>query len=235
MCFASTFFVHLSFNKQNAIHFSLVMEYNASERHISRKLGYQCEHAIKCRKVQKSGTGKCGGGTVMEKGYIQIYTGNGKGKTTAAFGLAVRALMSGKNVFVGQFVKDMEYNETKLQEYFDRITIRQLGRGCFLDRAPTAEDAEAARAGLKECCYAMSSGVYDVVILDEITIALRFGLFAVSDVVDALNAKAPGTEVVLTGRYAPQELIDMADLVTDMVEVKHYYNAGVLSRDGIDH
>ncbi|MDD2446157.1 MAG: cob(I)yrinic acid a,c-diamide adenosyltransferase [Tissierellia bacterium] len=171
----------------------------------------------------------------MGKGYIHIYTGNGKGKTTAAFGLAVRALLSGKRVYIGQFVKDMKYNETKLEEHFDNIVIKQLGRGCFITNEPNEEDIKAAKIGLEECNQALSSGEYDLVILDEITIALLYKLFHVSDVIEVLKSKAYSTEVVLTGRYAPEELIDIADLVTDMVEVKHYYTQGVLSRDGIDH
>lgn len=171
----------------------------------------------------------------MEKGYIHIYTGNGKGKTTAAFGLAVRALLSGKNVFIGQFVKDMKYNETKLDEHFDNIVIKQLGNGCFINREAGSDDINSAIEGLKECRNVLSSGKYDLVILDEITIALYFKLFRANEVIDILKSKSYNTEVVLTGRYAPKELIDIADLVTEMVEVKHYYTQGVLSRDGIDH
>lgn len=172
----------------------------------------------------------------MEKGYIHVYTGNGKGKTTAAFGLAARALLSGKKVFVAQFVKDMKYNETKLEDHFSNITIRQYGKGCFINgQMPETEDVLAARNGLDECRRILSEGEYDLVVLDEITIALYFKLLEVSDVLRALEEKSYGTEVVLTGRYAPKEIIDCADLVTDMAEVKHYYTQGVLSRDGIDH
>jgi cob(I)alamin adenosyltransferase len=171
----------------------------------------------------------------LEKGYIHVYTGNGKGKTTAAFGLAVRALLAGKKVFIGQFVKDMKYNETKLVEHFDNIEIKQLGKGCFITNAPNEEDIKAAKMGLDECNEKLSSGEYDLIILDEIFIALYFKLLSVNDVVNVLKNKAINTEVVLTGRYAPEELIDIADLVTEMVEVKHYYTQGVLSRDGIDH
>ncbi len=170
----------------------------------------------------------------MEKGYIHIYTGNGKGKTTAAFGLAIRAALSGKKVFIGQFVKDMKYNETKIQDYINNIEIKQLGRGCFIYEDPEDVDKEIAKKGLDECSALLSSGEYDLVILDEINIALYYKLFEVSDVVNALKNKAVKTEVVLTGRYAPKELIDMADLVTEMVEIKHYYSQGVLSREGID-
>ena len=171
----------------------------------------------------------------MEKGYIHVYTGNGKGKTTAAFGLSARALLSGKNVYVAQFVKDMKYNETKLENYFANIVIKQYGRGCFINEDPTEEDITVARNGLEECDKILSSGDYDLVILDEITIALYFKLLDVADVIRVLEKKAYNTEVVLTGRYAPLELIEMADLVTEMTEIKHYYKQGVLSRDGFDH
>ena len=171
----------------------------------------------------------------MNKGYIHIYTGNGKGKTTAAFGLAIRAALSDKKVFIGQFVKDMKYNETKIENYLDNIKIKQLGRGCFIYENPDEVDKEIAKRGLDECAFLLANGEYDLVILDEINIALYYKLFEVSDVVNALKNKAEKTEVVLTGRYAPDELIEMADLVTEMVEIKHYYSQGVLSRDGIDH
>lgn len=169
----------------------------------------------------------------MEKGYIHIYTGNGKGKTTAAFGLAIRAALSGKKVFIGQFVKDMKYNETKIEKYLDNIEIKQLGRGCFIYENPEDIDKEIAK-GLNECGKLLSSGDYDLIILDEINIALYYKLFEVSDVIEVLNNRSEKTEVVLTGRYAPKELIEMADLVTEMVEVKHYYTQGILSRSGID-
>ena len=170
----------------------------------------------------------------MEKGYIHIYTGNGKGKTTAAFGLAIRAALSGKKVFIGQFVKDMKYNETKIEKYLDNIEIKQLGRGCFIYENPEDIDKEIAKKGLNECGKLLSSGDYDLIILDEINIALYYKLFEVSDVIEVLNNRSEKTEVVLTCRYAPKDLIEMADLVTEMVEVKHYYTQGILSRSGID-
>ncbi|WP_290539817.1 cob(I)yrinic acid a,c-diamide adenosyltransferase [Alistipes sp.] len=175
------------------------------------------------------------------KGYLHVYTGNGKGKTTAAFGLALRALCSGKDVYVGQFVKSMKYNETKVEGLFDgtnpafgRIRIEQLGRGCFIGRDPEPADAEAAHKGWSRCAELLRSGEYAVVILDELTIALHFGLLSTAVVLDVLRNRHPAVEVVITGRYAPQGLIDAADLVTDMCEVKHYYRLGLLSRDGID-
>lgn len=170
----------------------------------------------------------------MEKGYIHIYTGDGKGKTTAAFGLAVRALCTGKSVFIGQFVKSMKYNETRMVEQFERVSIEQFGNGCMLTREATEEDIRAAREGLARCRNILLSGEYAVVILDELTIALFLGLLELEEVLQLLRDKRPETEVVITGRYASQELIDIADLVTEMREIKHYYKQGVLSRDGID-
>lgn len=178
----------------------------------------------------------------MEKGYIHIYTGDGKGKTTAAFGLAVRALCAGKDVYVGQFVKSMRYNETKIESlfnnadsHFGRICIEQLGRGCFINTTPDERDIAMAGEGLRHCAKLLASAEYDVVILDELTIALHFGLLPIEAVIEALRCRAESVEVAITGRYAPQVLIDMADLVTEMCEVKHYYSSGALSRNGIDH
>lgn len=167
--------------------------------------------------------------------YIQIYTGTGKGKTTAAFGLAVRALCAGKRVFIGQFVKSMKYHETHIETLFEKLTIRQFGRGCFINRNPEEEDCLLAREGLKLCDQMMASGNYDLIILDELNIALYFKLLELEEVLSVLSHRSPHTEVVITGRNAPQELIDRADLVTDMQEVKHYYTQGVLSREGFDH
>ena len=170
----------------------------------------------------------------MKQGYIHLYTGNGKGKTTAAFGLAVRALCAGKSVYIGQFVKSMKYNETGLEKFFDHLKIEQLGRGCFLRDEPVREDVEMAERGLAKCREAIFSGKYDVVILDELTIALHFGLLRIAEVLEILQNKRMETEIVMTGRYAAPELVETADLVTEMKEIKHYYSQGVLSRNGID-
>jgi len=171
----------------------------------------------------------------MEKGYIHVYTGNGKGKTTAAVGVAVRSLCIEKKVYIGQFIKDMTYNETKLVDKFDKLVIEQLGCGCFIDRHPTKKDKTLASNGLVHCAEILKSGKYDLVILDEITIAVYFKLIKSSDIITALKQKCLSTEVILTGRYATEDLIDYADLVTEMKEIKHYYTTqGVLSRDGID-
>lgn len=170
----------------------------------------------------------------MEKGYIHIYTGDGKGKTTAAFGLAVRALLAGKRVYIAQFVKSMKYNETRSVEKFEQVSIEQFGNGCMFNREATEEDIRMAHAGLARCIEILLAGKYDVVIVDELTIAFSLGLLKLEEVLNLLKNKRPETELIVTGRYAPQELIDGADLVTEMREVKHYYTQGVLSRDGID-
>ena len=177
----------------------------------------------------------------MEKGYIHIYTGNGKGKTTAAFGLALRAVCAGKRVYIGQFIKSMEYNENRLTTLLERaddtfgsLKIELLGRGCFLTDGPQAEDIRLAQEALRHCAEILRSDAYDVVILDELCIALCFHLLSAEEVLAVLRIRNPRLEVVITGRKAPQALIDAADLVTDMQEVKHYYQQGVLSRDGID-
>lgn len=170
------------------------------------------------------------------KGYIQLYTGNGKGKTTAAFGLAVRALCAGKRIFIGQFVKSIKYNETRIESLFEKqLVIRQFGRGCFLDHKPGKEDVFSASEGLRQCAEVLASAQWDLVVLDELTIAVYFGLLTDEEVLRALEQRASGTEVVLTGRYASEKLIEKADLVTEMCEVKHYYTQGILSRDGFDH
>jgi len=170
----------------------------------------------------------------LGKGYVHVYTGNGKGKTTAAFGLALRASMSGKKVYIGQFVKGMAYQETKCTRYIPGITIEQYGTECFIDRKPGEKDIKLAKEGLERCRRALSEGMYDVVIMDEVTIAVYFGLIKEEDVICAIKEKAEKTEVVLTGRYASKALMDEANLVSEINEIKHYYRKGVLSRPGID-
>ncbi|WP_186430733.1 cob(I)yrinic acid a,c-diamide adenosyltransferase [Clostridium sp. BSD9I1] len=172
---------------------------------------------------------------MSNKGYIQVYTGNGKGKTTAALGLTVRAVCSGKKVFMGQFVKGMKYSESKAVEYLPNFTIEQYGKNCFIYNEPTQDDIDRAVRGLKRCEEIITSGEYDIVILDEINIALFYKLFTVKEVVDILDKKLESTEIILTGRYAPQEIIDKADLVTEMAEIKHYYYKGVKVRRGIEN
>lgn len=166
--------------------------------------------------------------------FIHVYTGNGKGKTTAAFGVALRTLFNGGKVFVGQFVKSIKYSETQLEEKFSNIKIEQFGDGCLIDRSPNEGDITLAKKGLLKMKNCLESGDYDLVIFDELTIALYFKLLNIDEVLKVLSHKHKNCEVIITGRYAPKELIDIADLVTEMNEVKHYYTQGVLSRKGID-
>lgn len=169
---------------------------------------------------------------------IQVYTGNGKGKSTAAFGMALRALGAGKRVYIAQFVKDMRYSECFIEDYFqDRFKIEQWGASCLLNREATDEDYAMAERGLDRCATLLRNRegeMYDLIILDELNIALYMKLLPLEKVLDALKSIEGDREVIITGRYAPSELLALADLVTDMQEVKHYYQKGVLSRKGFD-
>lgn len=169
------------------------------------------------------------------KGYIQVYTGNGKGKTTASFGLAMRAVGSGKKVFIAQFVKGQIYSEINaIEKYLPDIRIEQYGLDCFIVNTPTEKDIEIARRGFENVREIINSGEYDVIILDEANIAVFYDLFSVDELINILKQKKIETEIVITGRYARQELIDFADLVTEMNEIKHYYTRGVQARKGIE-
>lgn len=170
----------------------------------------------------------------MDKGYVQVYTGEGKGKTTASLGLALRAVCTGKKVYMGQFVKDMKYNEAKAGKYLPGFKIEQLGVGCFFDREPSKKDIEAAEKGLDKIKGILKEGKYDIVILDEINIAIYYNLLSPTKVVEVIEQRKPKTEVVLTGRYASDIIIENADLVTEMKEIKHYYSNGVKARNGIE-
>jgi cob(I)alamin adenosyltransferase len=168
------------------------------------------------------------------RGYVQVYTGNGKGKTTAAIGLAIRAVGAGKKVFIAQFVKGMKYSEIVALEKIGNIEVEQFGLKCFIREKPTQADIDAAVAGLKKVKQIVSSGKYDVVILDEANIAVFFKLYSVEDLLTLIAEKAENTELVITGRYADSRIIEKADLVTEMKEVKHYYNHGIMARKGIE-
>ena len=171
----------------------------------------------------------------MNQGYIHVYTGDGKGKTTAALGLALRAAGANKKVFIAQFVKSMEYSEWNALKCLDAfIDIKLFGHGCFITKDPDPDDISAAQKGLQEIHQILMDKKYDLVILDEITIALYYNLLSLEDVITLIKDKPVETELVLTGRYAPEEIISLADLVTEMKEIKHYYQQGVLSREGID-
>ena len=168
------------------------------------------------------------------KGFIQLYTGNGKGKTTAAFGLALRAAGAGKRVFIAQFVKGMHYSEMESVKRLPEIILRQFGRDCFIKTDPTPEDISAAQKGLTEVSDYISGNMADVVILDEICIALHYHLIAEDELLRLLSGKPDEMEIILTGRYATRGLYDIADLITEMNEIRHYYQKGVEARPGIE-
>jgi cob(I)alamin adenosyltransferase len=167
-------------------------------------------------------------------GYIQVYTGSGKGKTTAALGLALRAAGHGFKTFVGQFLKGRPSGEIEAAKRLDPlIRIEQFGREGFI-LVKDDEDVTKARAGMVRSLEAMLSGEYRIVVLDEINTAVHFGLIPESEVLDLLARKPKDVEVVLTGRYAPDSFIERADLVTEMTERKHYHSQGVKAREGIE-
>ncbi len=173
----------------------------------------------------------------LTKGCVQVYTGNGKGKTTAALGLAFRAMGRGMKTYIGQFMKGQTYGELKSAEMVaDYITIEQYGRNTFVHVTipPDSEDVKLAQAGLAKAITAMCSGKYDIVVLDEITTAMYFHLITIEEILTVVANKPENLELIITGRYAPQELIDEADLVTEMKEIKHYYQKGIEARDGIE-
>jgi len=170
-----------------------------------------------------------------QKGYIQVYTGNGKGKTTAAFGLSLRAVGAGKKVFFAQFVKGQIYSEIEaVEKYLPGITIKQYGLDCFIVNTPTEADIRAAKEGLAQVAEIIASGKYDVIVLDEANIAVYYNLFTVQELISVINKRAQNVEIIVTGRYAPQELLEIAHLVTEMKEIKHYYTQGVEARKGIE-
>lgn len=169
------------------------------------------------------------------KGHIHLYTGNGKGKTTAAIGLSIRAVGAGKRVFIAQFVKGMHYSELDTLKRISEIEIKQYGLDCFIKNKPTQKDIEAAQIGLAEVAKVLSENSFDVLVLDEICIALHYYLFEEEEVLSLLKAKPDDMEIVLTGRYAPRALYEIADLVTEMNEIKHYFNKGVQARKGVEY
>jgi len=170
-------------------------------------------------------------------GYLQVYTGNGKGKTTAAVGLAFRAAGHGLKTYVAQFLKGQPTGEIEAAKKLDPlIRIEQFGREGFITvkDGPGDEDVSRAKAGLARALKAMLSGDYRIVVLDEVNTAVHFKILSEKDVLDFIDRRPPAVELVLTGRYAPASFIDRADLVTEMKDIKHYFDKGVKAREGVE-
>jgi len=165
---------------------------------------------------------------------IQLYTGHGKGKTTAAIGAAIRASGAGMKVFIAQFVKGMHYSELDVIKIIPNITLEQFGRDCFIEKEPTQADIEAAQIGWTKIKTLIQQKKYDMVILDELCIALYYKLIDLNEVLEVMKS-TDNTEIIITGRNAPDALVEIADLVTKMREIKHYYNNGTQARKGIEY
>ena len=169
------------------------------------------------------------------KGYVQVYTGDGKGKTTAALGLALRAAGAGLKVFIAQFIKMGDYSEIKMLERFsDLIVVEQYGLGRFIKGKPSLEDIRTAGKGLEKIHALLLDAQYDVVIMEEANVAVMTGLFSAEDILRLITIKPDSVELIITGRGADPRILDKADLVTEMKCIKHYYEQGVQARIGIE-
>jgi cob(I)alamin adenosyltransferase len=170
-------------------------------------------------------------------GTVQVYTGDGKGKTTAALGLALRAVGHGLTVYMLQFMKGSpNYGELTTAGMLPGLTIEQSGRDEFVDREnPARVDIDLAAEGLARSKAAIMDGRYDIVILDEVNVALDFGLISLEDVLELIEKRPPHVELVLTGRSAHPEVVRAADLVSEVLNIRHHYDAGVEAREGIEY
>lgn len=172
----------------------------------------------------------------MAKGLIQVYTGDGKGKTTAALGLALRAAGRGMKVLIVQFMKKWDYGELHSLKLIPNITLKTFGTKEFVSKGKAKEiDYEEAEKAFSCGIEGMQSGDYDLVIFDELNVALYYELLGVKEVVEEIKGKPENVEVVITGRKAPEELLEIADLVTEMREIKHPYQKGIKARKGIEY
>ena len=168
------------------------------------------------------------------KGYVQVYTGNGKGKTTASLGLAIRAAGAGLNVYIVQFLKKGDYSEIKSLSKFENITVEQFGLGKFVRGNRSEEDKASGALGYQKLCDLLKNNEHDMVIAEEANVAVMCDLFSEEDLLALIDMKPPNVELVITGRGALPSVIDRADLVTEMKEIKHYYKQGVKARVGIE-
>lgn len=166
---------------------------------------------------------------------IQVYTGNGKGKTTAALGLALRASGAGLKVYIAQFVKKGEYAEIKSLNLIPNIKLEQFGAGCFIKKSPTVKDFQSVKKGFLKVKRIIKKKTYDMVILDEINVALNLKLLSLKEVVELIENTPASIELVLTGRNAPSAIIKLADLVSEIKDKKHYYKRGLKARRGIEY
>ena len=174
----------------------------------------------------------------FNRGLVLVYTGDGKGKTTAAVGQALRSVGHGNRVLVIQFMKGKKYGEVLAAEKYlaDRLTTVQCGLDSFvMKNDPAPVDIELARQGLALAKKAVASGDYQMVVLDEINVALDFKLVELEDVIEIIKTKPASLDMVLTGRYAPAEVIELADMVSDIREIKHHYAQGIKERAGIEY
>ncbi len=192
----------------------------------------------------------------MAKGYIQVYTGDGKGKTTAAIGLAIRAIGAGRKVCILQFMKSMYYSEQDILKSLPGITLITLGKPYFIAKEgmlsdeelktwgrdvtvypaghPPADYRNLIEGGVQKAAEILKSGSADLVILDEYNMACWYDLATPEDTELILKSKRPETELVFTGRNAPQQILDAADLITEMKKIRHYYDKGVQGRKGVE-
>ncbi|HID26277.1 MAG TPA: cob(I)yrinic acid a,c-diamide adenosyltransferase [Methanosarcinales archaeon] len=172
----------------------------------------------------------------MKLGLVEVYTGTGKGKTTAALGTALRAVGHGFHVIVIQFLKgNYGYGEVQAIKLLPNFEIYQYGRKEFaVPRCPTEEDLEGINKAYEHAVQALLSEKYDLVILDEVLVAIDFEFLETAKVIDLIKIKPPNVELILTGRNAQNEIIEVADLVTEMREVKHPFQKGISARKGID-
>ena len=171
----------------------------------------------------------------LKKGFIHVYTGNGKGKTTAAIGVGIRATGEGLKVIMIQFMKGRRYSEIDALQHIKNFTVVQFGRDEFVSKEKLDQiDIDLAQKGLLYTKDVVQNGLYDLVILDEINVAVDFHLISLEDLITLIAMKPETVELVLTGRYASPEIIKHADIVSEILEIKHPYQTGVQSRKGID-
>ncbi len=168
------------------------------------------------------------------KGYVQVYTGDGKGKTTASLGLAVRAAGAGLKVYIVQFLKKGDYSEIKALSRFENIKVEQYGLGKFVKGKPSDEDIASGKAGYLKLFEILQNNKHDVVIAEEANVAVMCNLFTETELLALIEMKSESTELIITGRGATPKIIEKADLVTEMKEIKHYYKQGVTARVGIE-